>query len=80
MEIQRWDDKEITHEAEESQLYLISSMHCGVIQVDMPPGGTYAATQLDPRPVTQFDTLDGGKQSIAISVDGQVLLLKRQDE
>lgn len=66
--------------AKKGQLYMVFSMGCGVIQIDMPPGGAYTATQLDPRTGTQLDlgTVDGGKQSIAISGHEQVLLLKRQ--
>ena len=42
--------------------------------IDLPPGGSYAVTQLD------LDKVDGGKQSVAFSGHEQVLLLKRQDD
>ena len=68
--------------ANKGQLYMIFSMHYGVVQIDMPPGGSYVVTQLDPRTGTQLDLdiVTAGKQSIACSGREQVLLLERQDD
>ena len=65
--------------AKPGEIYLIFSLNGGAFTVSLAPGGTYEATQMDPRTgsTTCLGSVSGGKRTLSIAGTEQVILCQR---